>query len=246
MRKTIPVMISLLIILGNAFAFSGCYFGNSNKEPFKSGYYMCRSFNDKYIDIISLSEEGQEQEFLILPLEINGIPVQNITDRTMFGYRQTQWESDSLKKIYALKHYDVLYDHVFAGCPNLSKIISLYMDSGLPISQTSATVYHPRYFYENRSENMKWQAPANVSFLWNLEGAENEGYYWIDDLDYGEKITLIPDEPMRRYYKFTGWYKEPECINLWDFETDTTPAAQYDEDGNLIYQETCLYAGWNY
>ena len=244
MRKFFALFISSFIAIGCTFAFSGCTIGNTNKEPFQSGYYMCRSFNDEYIDIISLSEEGQKQKFLVLPLDIDGIPVVHISDRAMWGCRETQWESDALEKIYALKKYEVIYEDVFDGCTNLDKVISLYRNSGLPIPSTSAKVYHPRYFYENRSNNTEWQAPANVSFLWNYEDAENEGYYWIDDLDYGEKITLIPDEPIRKGYRFTGWYKDPECIDLWDFSSDTTPAEQFDEDGNLVYQETCLYAGW--
>lgn len=246
MRKFFALFISSFIAIGCTFAFSGCTIFSANQEPFANGYYMCRSFDDKHIEIISLSEEGKKQEYLVLPLEIDGLPVTTISDRSpLWGYRDTQWESDALEKIYALKYYDVLYDDIFDGCTNLNKVISLYRNSGLPIPSTFAKVYHPRYFYENRSSNAEWQAPANVSFLWNFEGAENKGYYWIDDLDYGEKITLIPDEPFRRGYKFTGWYKEPECINLWDFSSDTTPAAQFDDDGNLIYQETCLYAGWN-
>ena len=43
---------------------------------------------------------------------------------------------------------------------------------------------------------------------------------------------------------FYGWYKEPECVNLWDFEIDRLPKAQYDEEGTETYQETKLYAKW--
>ena len=43
---------------------------------------------------------------------------------------------------------------------------------------------------------------------------------------------------------FGGWYKEPECINEWNFETDTLPQAQYGEEGKELYQETKLYAKW--
>lgn len=251
MRKFFALFISSFIAIGCTFAFSGCTIFSANQEPFANGYYMCRSFDDKHIEIISLSEEGKKQEYLVLPLEIDGLPVTTISDRSpLWGYRDTQWESDALEKIYALKYYEVLNNHILDGCPNLTKIIDLNSCSGLNLTiyqsdlYDTAKVYLPKNSYES-SNKMECLAPANVSFSWNFEGAENEGYYWIDDLDYGEKITLIPDEPFRNGYKFTGWYKEPECINLWDFSSDTTPAAQFDDDGNLIYQETCLYAGWN-
>ena len=120
MQKFLALCVAIWITVGCTFAFSGCTIFNTNKEPFESGYYMCRSFNDEYIDIISLSDEGKKQEFLVLPLEIDGIPVVHITDRAPFwGYRDTQWESDNLEKIYALKRYEVIYEHVFDGCINL-------------------------------------------------------------------------------------------------------------------------------
>ena len=67
-------------------------------------------------------------------------------------------------------------------------------------------------------------------------------YYWIDN--YGEKIEYIPENPIREGYKFEGWYKESDCINKWDFETDALPQARVDDQGQEIYQETKLYAKW--
>ena len=57
-------------------------------------------------------------------------------------------------------------------------------------------------------------------------------------------IEYIPNSPTRDGYTFGGWYKEPECINTWDFTTDTIPQTQYDENEKEIYQETKLYAKW--
>lgn len=62
---------------------------------------------------------------------------------------------------------------------------------------------------------------ANVSYMYNFDGAEDDGYYWVDSYN-NELITFIPPEPTREGYTFNGWYKESECINLWDFETDKT------------------------
>lgn len=57
--------------------------------------------------------------------------------------------------------------------------------------------------------------------MYNYEFAENDGYFWVDSYD-NETISFIPPEPERSGYAFSGWYKEPECINAWDFETDKT------------------------
>ena len=41
-----------------------------------------------------------------------------------------------------------------------------------------------------------------------------------------------PDDPTRAGYVFTGWYKDPELREAWDFDRDTV-------EGNMT-----LYAGW--
>ena len=100
----------------------------------------------------------------------------------------------------------------------------------------------------NATYNNFHTKPANVSYNYNFNGAENDGYYWIDDYDYGSKIEFIPPEPKRKGYTFGGWYKEPECKNKWNFETDVLPEkrTETNEDGKeeVIYQETRLYAKW--
>ena len=84
----------------------------------------------------------------------------------------------------------------------------------------------------------------SVIFDYNYDGAENDGHYWLDNYDYGEKITYVPQNPEREGYIFGGWFQEPECVNIWNFETDTLPEAKYNEEGEALYQETRLYAKW--
>lgn len=50
-------------------------------------------------------------------------------------------------------------------------------------------------------------------------------------VQYGEKIKA-PEKPVREGYLFTGWFKDFERTELWDFEKDIVK-------GNLD-----LYAGW--
>lgn len=86
---------------------------------------------------------------------------------------------------------------------------------------------------------------ANTSYMFNYEGEPNEGYFFINDFERGGLIEDTPYEPRREGYTFAGWYKEPECVNAWDFTKDTLPAAEYDEEENLKFVETKLYAKWN-
>jgi len=109
---------------------------------------------------------------------------------------------------------------------------------------------------ENTIKINETEEEGNIIFANNYENAENHGYYWIDDCDYGKTIEFIPDDPIREGYEFGGWYKEPECINKWDFETDTLPPTKtqlVDSTTNdepiyqetvIVYQETRLYAQW--
>lgn len=86
---------------------------------------------------------------------------------------------------------------------------------------------------------------ANTSYMFNYEGEPNDGYFFINDFERGGLIEDTPYEPRREGYTFAGWYKESECVNAWDFEKDTLPAAEYDEEENLKFVETKLYAKWN-
>lgn len=84
---------------------------------------------------------------------------------------------------------------------------------------------------------------ANTSFMFNYDNSPNDGYFFIDDYDYGATINATPYLPIRLGYLFEGWYKEPECINAWNFEEDSLPMARY-QNGEKLYQETKLYAKW--
>jgi uncharacterized repeat protein (TIGR02543 family) len=48
---------------------------------------------------------------------------------------------------------------------------------------------------------------------------------------YGELLET-PEPPTREGYRFTGWYTDEACFDLWDAETDT------------IEMDMTLYAGW--
>lgn len=75
---------------------------------------------------------------------------------------------------------------------------------------------------------------ANIEFGNNYSNEINGGYYWLDNIEAGEKI-LAPPAIKRDGYNFTGWYTEPAQINLWDFDKEVEIA----ED-----TEFRLYAGW--
>jgi uncharacterized repeat protein (TIGR02543 family) len=48
---------------------------------------------------------------------------------------------------------------------------------------------------------------------------------------YGELLE-VPEPPTREGYRFTGWYTDSTCFELWDVQQDT------------IETDMTLYAGW--
>ena len=85
---------------------------------------------------------------------------------------------------------------------------------------------------------------ANTAYFFNYEEAPNEGYFFINNFEYGSLIEDTPYKPIREGYEFAGWYKEPECVNKWDFEKDRLHEEKYDEEGNFVFEELGLYAKW--
>ena len=93
------------------------------------------------------------------------------------------------------------------------------------------------------SSEIKNFLPANISYKFNYSGNSNEGYFFIDLLEESGKLTKPPYDPKREGYTFAGWYIDAECTKEWNFETDEV-IINYDEEGNRIYEEFCLYAKW--
>ena len=103
----------------------------------------------------------------------------------------------------------------------------------------------------NKYETDEWNK-CSVSFLYNVA---NIVFYYNNEVvqgriflvDNNDEVCLInkpTHDPTLEGYTFAGWYKEPECINAWDFDNDLTPALEYNGQGEVIFKETSLYAKW--
>jgi hypothetical protein len=80
--------------------------------------------------------------------------------------------------------------------------------------------------------------------MYNYDNSPNEGYYWVDNYTNG-LIEFIPPTPIREGYEFKGWYKEPECLNAWDFWEDILgDDILIGSQQILEYTGTYLYAKW--
>ena len=226
-KWTVIGMVAVLL----ASVLTGC---GEKKAGEYFEYEIMGEKENRYIRIMELTELGKEQEYIIIPGEINGIKVTRLGGAYYYG----AWESEKLKKVYVASYDEIVTgDNFFDDCLNLEKIILFFVPTiggyeSAPGSYLSLNLPHAT------------SGRANVSFRYNYAGAPNDGFYWIDDLD-DELIGYIPPSPEREGYMFGGWYKEPACINAWNFAVDKIPAKIRDEDGAYIeYKETCLYAQW--
>ncbi len=87
---------------------------------------------------------------------------------------------------------------------------------------------------DNTTLYAKWTEvvvePERYTVSFNMNG-HGVAVSPVTDVVSGGKISA-PQAPTETGYTFGGWYKEAECTNAWDFETDTVAA------------DTTLYAKW--
>ena len=207
-----------------------------------------------FVRICGLSDEGKQKSVLVVPEYIDGIHVDQIGISKGFLLGKYGWDSDCLIKVFI--PFNVIISNVtFDHCTKLEKIIKktniTNKHDWLSIRFVNK-YYLPGIDYNPNKNPTKTYKDydvdlynfGNISYMYNYESATNDGYYWIDDYDYGSKIEFIPPVPERDGFAFGGWYKEAECVNEWDFNSNILPDAKYTGNGEEIYQETKLYAKW--
>ena len=252
-KAVVKISIALLLAALCVFVFTGstCTCLSDPESPHyerrEVGDFIVR-FYDDYCEIEGTTEQGNSQRFLVIPEYIEGVKVRSFGFASLFSnYTYARINSDALEKVYCEAAIGV-YGAPFIPCPNMKKLIYPVLNDYAywNLGGNGVDVYYPRSEYEKGIYNGIGVNCANVSYYYNYENGDE--YYWIDDCDYGSIIEFIPPAPEREGYIFGGWYKEPECINEWDFETDTLPEEKIEINENgeeeVVYQETILYAKW--
>lgn len=215
------IVIFLLVI--NIFALSGC-------TIYSDGLIEYHTIGRTY-SVHDLTDEGRKQEYIIIPAFVNGhiVSVSNGANG-LHNY-------GNVKKVYV--SYEIVDFYYNALHPDNAKVFIL--SNNIVADTDFFGLYVSSWLYENDytiGKLIKRHAHiANTSFHYNYDNSPNEGYYWIDDYDYGQLITFIPPNPTREGYTFEGWFKEPECINQWDFTKNLT----YNVEESPV---TNLYAKW--
>ncbi|MCI8612181.1 MAG: InlB B-repeat-containing protein [Clostridia bacterium] len=221
-------------------------------EEFSDGYFRYvvvgehNYFKDRdkgpLIAIIGFTELGLQQEIIDIPREIDGKPVMFIGYWDRGLNRWYKVDGGNIKKIYVYDNsywsYNYVHIRYFVGketdimCCYPVVHDGLYGD-GLYVESKNMYCYGSLIGKDELLEEFEFSA-ANVVFINNYSTEDNYGYCGLDNVKEGEKIHE-PFAPERSGYEFTGWYTEPECENLWDF--DTVPVIEDDS-------EFRLYASW--
>lgn len=256
--KKLLITVMLAVMCLTTLVLTGCGCGESYHDE-EIGDFHVRFYSD-YCAIKGTTEQGNAQRFLVIPEYIKdvrlgalGVNQESIT--LAIKLTRPDIQSDIIEKVYFANNTSA-HPNSLSACTNSKKVMFIKGKEGN--LNSGGKFYYPYKVYKRdyphvvNYYNHFYKIPANVSYYYNYENSENDGYYWIDDYDYGGSIEYTPKDPIRDGYTFGGWYKEAECISKWSFAIDKLPEKRTEIRENndseneemMIYQETILYAKW--
>lgn len=267
-RIIIPFFSLILATILTFFMGCSCLVG----QIYEDGFFIFSRVSVDKIELIGLTDKGLEQEVLVVPeytrerrvrtIGAGGLQKNEIAEK--YGTEHINFNSEKLKRVYIpfsvrgpaglINIFDeqMTFD-VFAVMRIENTDWKRFHGGNVKISSSQFFERYPSmresgiHCHQKISEYYREILPANVTYHYNYPTTKNGGIYWIDDYD-GELISYIPENPYRAGYTFCGWYKEPECINKWDFEKDIVPEKVYKDEAMYdvlyIYSELNLYAKW--
>ena len=252
MKKLFAVILVLTTLL--IPLLTGCLYKKEYSNEDFTYYIYGSKKNDRRIEITGLTEAGNQKEVLVVPETIDGIPVKGIRKRPpmLFFYpgdasESGFWHSQKLKKLYIYSDIDFAKFTLF-DCKSLEYVFIVNLSSDEILGSDSVYQYYLHICVKSKTYFERYirddiVSPANTFYDYNYPGSKNDGCFWIDNIEEGEKIKYQPPkEPTREGYVFGGWYKEPECLNKWNFSTDTMPETPQGAEND--FYELKLYAKW--
>ena len=234
MYKRLTTIFLILVLLLSLLMLSSCFNKRKTYETEYFKYHIFEYDEEETIFIVGLTKKGEQLRNIVIPEEIDG---KKVTD--LSGHSTTP----NLKKI--IVSYNLFTINTPLGITKGSHFVNGYPD-GLKVLYLNCKYVDSAHFgaggyiatnakddYSNH-QYMDFYKYANMQYMFNYEDAQNEGVFFIDDLDINEQLEIIPEIPNREGYKFTGWFAEPECINKIELQGYTK------KDSEIVY----LYAGW--
>ena len=254
-KKNMNIILLLIIFISLTSCKKPDYHGMLEEKECGIYRYAVREFNDGRTEgyLLGLTEEAKELKEIIIPEYLDGVQIVGFGYEWSTGFMTVKEEANftNVEKMYfnfdiSEKTFDDNYRQGNYYSTNLYAILWNEINSYNLIIYNHIYGFNLYskfvYVYDFGQENYLL---ANVSYMYNYDNCPNEGYYWVDS--YNESIiTFIPPNPEREGYIFDGWYKEEECINKWDFNTDITGEELIIEYENQYeeYPGIYLYAKW--
>lgn len=236
---------TVLICFTVLSCLTGCNFGQLNNDVVDENFF-CKAIDENNVavgDVRTYPETGA----VFFPEQIQGYTVSQIGFNSGLGFGGNGYLHTSNENGIIIER--CYFPHTIKEiCDGYMKLTSgglkiFYcgevVDLGILATDRDATIYVPAESYEAFDEVLSQYyhgslLKANVCY--NLNYDENN-YYYIDYYENGEKISYIPPIPQRDGYTFGGWFQEADCINQWNFDTDTLEISEET-------QEMKLFAKW--
>ena len=233
-NKIFTILLTGTLLFSLIWIMVGCYPKEKTYETETFRYQIFESKGEKFIEIRGLTEKGRQQKNIVIPEEIDG--------KKVTVYRGHD-EAPNVRKI--IISYGIRFINSW-GFSEGNLFVRNHPD-GLKVvyvnCQYEKCAFMGRSFYiasaalesfQQNIANPESYSIANMQYLFNYDDSQNNGVVFIDDLEVGEELEIIPTTPKREGYTFIGWFSEPECQN----KIELNGYVKTDEE--IVY----LYAGW--
>lgn len=130
--------------------------------------------------------------------------------------------------------------YAFCGCSGINKItvkkvipMSIYSGTFDSINKNTCELIVPFNTKKTYQTENYWKDFINITETFFVVSFNSKGGSVVGDTTLDTSgLIICPKTPIKTGYTFDGWYKEFNCINAWNFETD------------IVNTNTFLYAKW--
>ena len=227
-KRIIPIVALLLLCTTLLAGMSGCLGKDDNY--FDTDLFSCMYNKDKTgVIILSLTTKGQEQEILVIPEEINGLPVVQLGGSIGYPNHPIEIKSKKIRKIYIDNNNYISLGSVYFDQP--IEIVAIYSQSFVHIVSTEHHFSHSAKCYtteENYNQNYDLISRQAHFRDFNLVAVGNITFIEISDVE--EKIIWLDNISENGVYYCPyldrDWYLDEACTVPWKKEYEMEHGAE--------------------
>ncbi len=221
-KKILALLILAVMSLLMVGSLSGCKLAGEDRK-FYTDYFFC-IYNEDYteVTILELTDLGKEQEILVIPKTINGVPVVKLGGiyKSLGPTSYKKIESANLKKLYIYGDYWKNYKDKYYfkdGTKVVDADIVVIQPSFLEpncyysLGRIAENIYYPQEYLS--SEYYKSLPVDDIYATAHLIEAQISFYISIEELFFvdsysADGVYYLPDNPTKEGYSFDGWVDE--------------------------------------